>query len=389
VILRLANVSWRESFPVASSITLGDGHIASLGDESAAAGATIHFENAVAFPGLVNAHDHLDFDLFPPLRRRTYADYVDWAMDIQERHRAEIDPILAIPAPLRARWGVYKNLLGGVTTVVHHGRSEHLPADDLVGFVSSFRYLHSLRFESHWRARLARPGARSPIMVHIGEGISPTAAPEPGRLQDWNLWGAEVIGIHGITLEARQARYLKALVWCPVSNLFLYAHTAPVDTFKQCTPILFGTDSTASAAWNIWDHLRVARKLAKLTDAELYTALNETPAEVFSLPRQGRLIAGHVADICIARTNGQHDFWDAFYGVNPADLLMVLRAGRILLVDEELWPQVRGLVPGSMDRVVVGGKTKLVAGDIATLARTIRAAHPAVTFPVEILDGPA
>ena len=224
-------------------------------------------------------------------------------------------------------------------------------------------------------------------MVHIGEGISPAAAREPGRLQDWNLWGAEVIGIHGITLQARQARHFKALVWCPVSNLFLYAHTSAVDKFKQCTRILFGTDSTASAGWNIWDHLRVARKLAKLTDAELYGTLTETPAEVFSLPRQGRLIAGHAADICIARTSGQDNFWDAFYGVNPADLLMVLRGGRILLVDEELWPQVRGLVQRRMDRVIIGGRTKMVAGAIAALASAIRAAHPAVTFPVEIVDG--
>lgn len=389
MILRLANVSWRESFPVASAITITDAHIASLGDEAGAADATVQFDDAIAFPGLFNAHDHLDFDLFPALGRRPYTDYVDWALDIQERNRAEIDPILAIPAPLRARWGAYKNLLGGVTTVVHHGPSEQLPADDLVGFVSSFRYLHSLHFGARWRARLMIPRNRSPIMVHIGEGTSRAAAREPDRLQAWNLWGSEIIGVHGIAMQPRQARRMKALVWCPVSNLFLYAQTSAVETLKQSTRILFGTDSTASAGWNIWDHLRVARKLAKLTDAELYAALNETPAEVFSLPRRGRLIAGHAADICIARTNGQADFWDAFYGLNPADLLMVLRGGRILLVDEELWPRVRALVRPPVDRVVVAGTTKLVAGGIAALASAIRAAHPAVRFPVAILDGPA
>ena len=387
MILRLANVSWRESFPAASAITITDAHITSLGDEAGAADATVRLEDAIAFPGLFNAHDHLDFDLFPPLGRRTYADYVDWALDIQQRHRAEIDPVLAIPAPLRARWGAYKNLLGGVTTVIHHGPAGQLPADDVVGFVSSFRYLHSLRFGSRWRARLIDPRRGAPIMVHIGEGTSRAAAREPDRLRAWNLWRSEVIGVHAIALQVRQARDFKAVVWCPVSNLFLYAQTSAVETFKQATRILFGTDSTASAGWNIWDHLRAARKLAKLTDAELYAALNETPAEVFSLPRQGRLVAGHAADIAIARSKGQDSFWDAFYGVNPADLLLVLRGGRILLVDEDLWPQVRTLTPPPMDRVVVGGRTKLVAGGIAALARAIRTAHPAVAFPVE-MDGP-
>ena len=230
---------------------------------------------------------------------RTYADYVDWAVDIQARNRAEIDPILAIPAPLRARWGAFKNLLGGVTTVIHHGPSDQLPGDDLVGLVSSFRYLHSLRFGSHWRARLLLPLARSPIMLHIGEGTSAAAAREHDRLQAWNLWHAEVIGVHGIALQAPQARRLKPLVWCPVSNLFLYAQTAAVDTFKQSTRLLFGTDSTASAGWNIWDHLRTARKLAKLTDAELYATLNETPAQVFGLARQGRLAAGHDSELVV------------------------------------------------------------------------------------------
>jgi cytosine/adenosine deaminase-related metal-dependent hydrolase len=388
VILRLQNLSWRESFPAASTVTIEDDRIRSLGDERRGAPVTVELENAIAFPGLVNAHDHLEFDLFRPMKNRIYADYVDWALDIQERNRAEIDQILAIPAPLRTRWGVYKNLLGGVTTVIHHGPSGQLPREGLIGFVSSFRFLHSLRFGSHWRMRLGLPGGRSPIMVHIAEGTSAEAAREPDRLQAWNLWRSEVIGIHGIAMEQRQARLLKALVWCPVSNLFLYARTSPIDALKRCTTILFGTDSTATAGWNIWDHLRVARKLAKLTDAELYATLNERPAEVFSLASQGQLSAGHVADVTIARAKREDSFWNAFYGVNPEDLLMVLRRGRILLVDHELWPQVRDLVRPPIDRVIIGQRTKMVVGGIAALARAITAAQPAAALPVRIIDGP-
>jgi cytosine/adenosine deaminase-related metal-dependent hydrolase len=374
----LRNVSWRESFPVASVITVEGTQIRSLGAEGPDGGVTVELDNAIAFPGLVNAHDHLEFDLFPRLANRTYADYIEWGLDIQQRNRAEIDRALAIPEALRLRWGVYKNLLAGVTTVVHHGPTAALPGD-LVGFVTSFRFLHSWRFGARWRA-LGLPSA-APIMVHIAEGTSAEAAREPDRLHAWNVWRSKVIGVHGIAMTAEQARRFAALVWCPVSNLSLYGQTAAVETLKESTPILFGTDSTLTAGWNIWEHLRVARKLGRLADAELHAALTERPAEVFSLPG-GRLAAGQPADLTIARRKGD-TFWDAFFAVDPEDILMVLRQGRILLVDEELWPQVRDVTP-PMDRVLVGRRAKRVAGGIAALARSIERAQPDAVLPVTV-----
>jgi cytosine/adenosine deaminase-related metal-dependent hydrolase len=385
VILRLESLSWRESYPARGAITVAGGDIAAMG-QAAGGGAAAHidFEGGIAFPGLINAHDHLDFDLYPALGRGPYSDYAAWALDIQRRHRAEIDPVVAIPAALRARWGQYKNLLAGVTTVVHHGAPV---AEDVVEVVSSFQYLHSLRFGGPWRTRLALPG-RAPLMLHLAEGTSAAAAREADRLRRWNLWRRKVIGVHGIALTVEQARRLEALVWCPVSNLFLYGQTAPVEALKAGTRILFGTDSTASGGWNIWDHLRAARRLGKLGDAELQAAVGEMVAQVLSLPGQGRLAVGYRADLVIARTDGKRPgFWDAFYAVDPADLLMVLRRGRIVLVDGELWPQARPLVEEAVDRVVVGGRTKMVVGGLAALASAIAARHPGVAFPVEIVPG--
>jgi cytosine/adenosine deaminase-related metal-dependent hydrolase len=41
------------------------------------------FENAIAFPGLINSHDHLDFDLFAQTGNRIYDSYIEWGTDIQ------------------------------------------------------------------------------------------------------------------------------------------------------------------------------------------------------------------------------------------------------------------------------------------------------------------
>src|SRR5690242_9639325 len=81
----------------------------------------IEFENAIAFPGLINSHDHLDFNLFPKLGNRIYNNYSEWGKDIHVQNKETIDAVLKIPLPLRTQWGLYKNLLNGITTVVNHG----------------------------------------------------------------------------------------------------------------------------------------------------------------------------------------------------------------------------------------------------------------------------
>src|SRR5665213_2126733 len=78
----------------------------------------IRFENSIAFPGLINSHDHLDFNLFPQIGNRIYNNYLEWGKDIHAQNKATINGVLKIPQRLRTKWGLYKNLLNGITTVV-------------------------------------------------------------------------------------------------------------------------------------------------------------------------------------------------------------------------------------------------------------------------------
>src|ERR1700744_537954 len=79
--------------------------------------SSIELDGAIAFPGLINSHDHLDFNLFPSLKNRAYSNYTEWGKDIHEQNKGIINAVLKIPKALRVQWGVYKNLLSGVTTV--------------------------------------------------------------------------------------------------------------------------------------------------------------------------------------------------------------------------------------------------------------------------------
>src|SRR5579863_8116034 len=82
--------------------------------------AEIDLSGCLLVPGLINAHDHLEFNLFPRLGRGPYANALAWAKDIYRPDETPIREHLLVPKPVRLIWGGIKNLLSGVTTVAHH-----------------------------------------------------------------------------------------------------------------------------------------------------------------------------------------------------------------------------------------------------------------------------
>ena len=104
-------------------------------------------------PGLINAHDHLEFALFPRLGNPPYRNYVEWGDDIHNRFPEVIAKHRAVPKDVRLWWGGIRNLLCGVTTVCHHDRlwpvlfAPEFPVTVLVGpfVVSAFAIVLTLK----------------------------------------------------------------------------------------------------------------------------------------------------------------------------------------------------------------------------------------------------
>src|ERR1044072_594357 len=313
-------------------IFIDNGFILSAAPDAAGSNTVqhLHFDNCIAFPGLINSHDHLDFDLFPQLGNRIYKDYVEWGNDIHAVNKPAINRVLQVPRHLRVKWGVYKNLLAGVTTVVHHGHYvEDMPEAPIHVF-QDCNMLHSIQLEKRWRLKLNNPFAeKRPWVVHIGEGTNPMAHKEIDSLIRWNILGRKLVGIHGVALDARQARSLEALIWCPDSHFFLVGATANIARIKAETKIVFGTDSTVSASWNIWEQLRLARKTGLLTDMELFHSLTTVPAALCNIKNTGALKAGMHADIVVAKQKGAEGRLDAFFRLEPEDTQLVLKKGEI------------------------------------------------------------
>lgn len=341
------------------------------------------FGDAIIFPGLINSHDHLDFNLFPQLGDRIYNNYTEWGKHIHLNHRDEIEKILKIPSLLRSEWGLYKNLLCGVTTVVNHGERLGMK-NDLITVFEDIHCIHSVQFGKGWKFRLNNPFKIGlPVTIHIGEGDDWLSYQEIDQLTGWNLLQKKLIGIHAVAMSEDQAKKFEAVVWCPQSNYFLLNKTARVDLLKKHTGLLFGTDSTLTSDWNIWSHLQLARKTKYVSDRSLYSAVNYNAAKIWGL-NCGEISVGRDADIVVARAKGGTSGFDSFFGICPADLLLVMHKGNIRLFDETMLAQLRKTDLNNFSKIYINGARKYVQGDLPGLIKKIEGYSPGVNFPVSV-----
>jgi cytosine/adenosine deaminase-related metal-dependent hydrolase len=341
----------------------------------------LNFDGAIIFPGLINSHDHLDFNLFPALGSNTYKNYTEWGGYIHKNYKDKIGSVLKIPEVLREHWGIYKNLLCGVTTVINHGKKIKTKTN-LLSVYEDCQCIHSVQFEKKWRFSLNNPFKKNlPVVIHSGEGTDQSSVKEIDQLTRWNLQKRSLIAVHGVAMTENQVNAFKALVWCPESNYFLLGKTAAVSSLKKHIPILFGTDSTLTGSWNIWEHIRLARKTKFMADKELYDTLTINAANTWKL-NSGEIAKGKDADLVIGKAKHDMTASDAFFAINPRSILMVIHKGSISLFDEELYTQLKAINLDDYSKVYIDGTCKFVKGNLPELMQKIEQYYPEANFPV-------
>jgi cytosine/adenosine deaminase-related metal-dependent hydrolase len=359
-----------------------DRHQITVVDDTAIPGTLqLWFNNALAFPGLINSHDHLDFNLFPAFGDRVYKSYTEWGKYIHDHYKDEIAQVLKVPVALREEWGIIKNLLCGVTTVVNHGEKvQHISG--LINVHERYQCLHSVGFEKKWKIKLNNPleTTKLPVVVHVGEGLTFHDYDEINQLIKWNILKKKLVGIHAVAMTDEQAQKFEAIVWCPESNYFLLNKTAPVNLLKQHTTILFGSDSTLTGDWNIWNHIRLAREVKLLTDTELYRSLNANATAVWETGNN-EIKAGAIADMVIVKAKDEKNVLPAFFDTNPEDILMVIQQGNIRLFDESVCDQLAGTDLSGYYKVQINGACKYIQSDVPALMKKIKQYYPEAVFP--------
>jgi hypothetical protein len=278
-------------------------------------------------PGLINAHDHLHRNHYGRLGYPPYVNAYDWGRDIHARDAG----VIAVGRSKRRReallHGAWKNVLAGVTTVVHHDAWEADFDADFPLRVARVRSAHSLGFTPSL-ARTARPG---PFAIHLAEGVDNEAAEEVRELERRGMLDADLLAVHVVGADDDGIRRLRAsgagIVWCPTSNAFLFGRTVPSALVAPGVDLLLGSDSLLTGAGSLLDELRHARGTGLLSDERLEAAVGAVAARRLGLAPPS-LAMGARADLLVLRRR--------LLEATEADVVVVIAGGALRVLDEAL-----------------------------------------------------
>jgi cytosine/adenosine deaminase-related metal-dependent hydrolase len=288
----------------------------------------ICLEGCLILPGLINSHDHLEFNLFPRLGRGPYPNFGKWADDIFYPERSPIREHLSIPKQVRLWWGGIKNLLSGVTTVCHHNAYERtlFDADFPVRVVKRYGWAHSLRFGNDVRGAFLATRRGAPFIIHLAEGSDKQSGDEIFDLDRLGALNSRIVIVHGVGLTERGHELRRqrgaALVWCPTSNRFTLGATLDVAAMDRRDRISLGSDSALTAEGDLLDEIRAAHREG-MDPWRIYSMVTGYAADVLRLRNgEGKLQPGSNADLLVVKR--QH--------VSPAETLINTRLDTIEMV---------------------------------------------------------
>ncbi len=327
----------------------------------------------MVLPGLINAHDHLEFNLFPRLGQGPYRNFLEWAQAIYWPEEWPVCQYTAIPKRVRLWWGALKNLLSGVTTVCHHNPYDaDVFTDFPVRVVNRYGWAHSIALGGDIETKYRRTPVDAPFIIHLAEGTDEESGSEIFQLDRLRSLGSNTVVVHGVALNERGHRLLQergaALVWCPSSNLFTLGKTIATATVCSYERAALGTDSALSGAGDLLDELRTAVELG-LTPDRAFDMVTSAACDILQLRSgEGALRDGGIADLLIVRDGGASPA-EALCSLQRSDIEAVVVGGRPRMMSHDFASRWPAALP-TMQEITIDGVRRLVDAPVAELVRT-------------------
>ncbi|MEV0155744.1 amidohydrolase family protein [Micromonospora sp. NPDC050686] len=312
---------------------------------------------SLVLPGLIDLHNHLAYNTLPlwsePTQRTPFAHHDSWTR--ARSYAASVTwPahafVTAAPQELLA-YAETKAIIGG-TTSVQGSPPKNRPRDGwLVRNVEdetwgtrnrNLVYASTLTMTPTALAERAnRMRAGSLFIYHCAEGQPGTIA--AAEFRDAAAAGClqpRFVAVHCNAVDPTvftEWTEQGAVVWSPLSNLWLYGTTTDVPAARNAgVPVCLGSDWAPSGSKHILGELKVARIVADhhgwtLSDRELVTMVTADPGDVLarSWGRQtGRLQPYAAADVTIIRAARNADPFTTVVHATERDVQLVIVNGQ-------------------------------------------------------------
>jgi 5-methylthioadenosine/S-adenosylhomocysteine deaminase len=334
---------------------------ASCASRAGYAGATVIETRGIIYPGLVNTHDHPQYDFLPPWTPPTlYGNSDQWQG--ATAYRAVTEPLRtneAMHTCAMLKWGELRAIVSGTTSV--QGALNRVCATRTLarnveygtdfGGVDTHRTntlgIASVTAAAAVTLRAAIDGGSvSAYILHLSEGVNEAAWREWGMLTSRDLLVPQLTVIHGTALGREEFGAMASvgarLIWSPRSNLVLYGRTTDVGAALDAGVLVaLAPDWTPTGSPNLLVEMRYAREVSRaalgnrLTSRDLFEMATARAAQAIARPQVGALVEGRYADVMVIPDRGC-DAYDSILDAPVADVRLVVIGGRPMYGDAAL-----------------------------------------------------
>lgn len=326
-------------------------------------------------PGLINAHDHLEFSLFPQLADPPYRNYVDWGEDIHQKFSDVITRYRSVPKDLRLWWGGIRNLLCGVTTVSHHNPlwPELQRSDFPVKVIQQYGWAHSPALGGDLRAARAATPEGCPFIVHACEGVDELARAELWDLDRSGLLDTNAVLVHGLAIDAVGFELIRergvSLIVCPSSNNFLFGELPDLDLLGGLANVALGNDSPLTAEGDLLDEIRFAIRSCGIAPCAAYRMVTTASAAVLRLgDGEGVIKVPGVGDLIAIRDTSQ-DVAERLRTLSMTDVEFVMIEGVVQLASESTLERLPSPTKQGLEPLWIDGVTRWLRAPVGELLR--------------------